>query len=99
MSEICNSYIVSENGISADPRHDDRFVSLTDGDMHVVVDGTTDAPVLLLIHGSGGSTAWWDPTVPALSEVFRVVRVDLLGHGSSTSPSDGYDIPTHARLV
>ena len=77
----------------------DRFVSLADGDMHVMEDGQADAPALLLIHGSGGSTLWWDPVVAGLAEVFRVVRVDLLGHGSSASPTGGYDIPTHARRV
>ena len=74
-------------------------MSLADGDMHVVVDGPADSPALLLIHGSAGSTAWWDPTVPELAEVFRVVRVDLLGHGCSTSPPGGYDIPTQAQRV
>jgi pimeloyl-ACP methyl ester carboxylesterase len=67
--------------------------------MHVVEDGKPDAPALLLIHGSGASTAWWDPVVPALAGACRVIRVDLLGHGRSSSPAGGYDIPAHARRV
>ena len=30
---------------------------------------------------------------------YRVIRVDLLGHGRSASPADGYDIPAQARRV
>jgi pimeloyl-ACP methyl ester carboxylesterase len=82
-----------------DPGADGRFVRLVDGDMHVVEDGTPGAPGLLLIHGSAGSTAWWDPVVPALAGACRVIRVDLLGHGRSSSPPGGYDIPAHARRV
>jgi pimeloyl-ACP methyl ester carboxylesterase len=54
---------------------------------------------LLLIHGSAGSTAWWDPVVPALAGACRVIRVDLLGHGRSSSPAGGYGIPAQGRRV
>jgi pimeloyl-ACP methyl ester carboxylesterase len=43
--------------------------------------------------------ACWDPVVPSLAGAHRVIRVDLLGRGRSTSPAGGYDIPTHARRV
>jgi pimeloyl-ACP methyl ester carboxylesterase len=81
------------------PGADGRFVRLADGDMHLVEDGRPAAPALLLIHGSAGSTAWWDPVVPALAGACRVIRVDLLGHGRSSSPACGYDIPAHAGRV
>jgi len=84
---------------SGDPDADDRFVRLDDGDMHVVEDGKPDAPAVLLIHGTAGSTAWWDPVVPRLADAYRVIRVDLLGHGRSASPTDGSDIPTQASRV
>ena len=82
-----------------DPGADGRFVRLADGDMHLVEDGRPGTPALLLIHGSAGSTAWWDPVVPALAGACRVIRVDLLGHGRSSSPARGYDIPAHAGRV
>jgi pimeloyl-ACP methyl ester carboxylesterase len=82
-----------------DPGAGDRFVRLDDGDMHVVEDGKPGAPGLLLIHGSAGSTVWWDPVVPALADTCHVIRVDLLGHGRSSSPPGGYGIPAHARRV
>jgi pimeloyl-ACP methyl ester carboxylesterase len=82
-----------------DPDAEDRFVRLDGGDMHVVEDGRPGAPALLLIHGLGASTAWWDPVVPRLAGACHVIRVDLLGHGRSASPVDGYDIPAQARRV
>lgn len=82
---------------SGDPDTSDRVTRLEAGDMHVVEDGDPGAPAVLLIHGTGASTAWWDPVVPALSGSCRVIRVDLLGHGKSSSPARGYDIPTQAR--
>ena len=85
--------------MDSDSDADGRFVRLDDGDMHVVADGKPAAPALLLIHGTGASTAWWDPVVPRLAGAYRVIRVDLLGHGRSSSPAGGYDIPTQARRV
>ena len=83
--------------MSGDPDAHDGFVRLDDGDMHVVEDGPPGAPAVLLIHGTGASTAWWDPVVPPLAGACRVIRVDLAGHGRSASPAGGYDIPAQAR--
>jgi len=85
--------------MSGDPDAEDRLVRLDDGDIHVLEDGMPGAPALLLIHGLGASTAWWDPVVPRLASACRVIRVDLLGHGTSASPTGGYDIPAQARRV
>ncbi|WP_405163901.1 alpha/beta fold hydrolase [Nocardia sp. NBC_01499] len=75
----------------------ERTVRLPDGDLHIVEDGPSDAPALLLIHGNASSTAWWDPIVPALAVRYRVFRIDLLGHGRSAKPIARYDVPAQAR--
>lgn len=51
------------------------------------------------LSNAAAAMALWDPVVPSLAGAFRVIRVDLLGYGKSTSPSGGYDIPTQARRV
>jgi pimeloyl-ACP methyl ester carboxylesterase len=84
---------------SGSPDAGGRFVRLDDGDMHVVEDGEPGAPAVLLIHGTGACTAWWDPVIPQLAGACRVIRVDLAGHGRSSSPAGGYDIPAQARRV
>ncbi|MFI9815947.1 alpha/beta fold hydrolase [Saccharothrix variisporea] len=68
--------------------------------IHVHQDGPTDAPALLLIHGTGASARYWDPMVPLLTGAHHVIRIDLLGCGSSPVPEDGnYAVPHQARLV
>jgi pimeloyl-ACP methyl ester carboxylesterase len=76
----------------------EQIVRLLGGDLHVVRDGPPDAPAVVLLHGLAGSTAWWDPVLPALRDL-QVVRVDLLGHGRSAKPADGYGIAEQARRV
>jgi pimeloyl-ACP methyl ester carboxylesterase len=67
---------------------------------YVTEDGPRDAPALVLIHGLGASSRWWDPVVPLLAGHYRVIRIDLLGHGRSGKPAGGgYAIPDQARRV
>jgi len=54
--------------------------------LHVEVDG--DGPVVLLMHGLGGSARNWGPQVRALRDTHRVVRFDARGHGRSEAPAD-----------
>ncbi|MFG2697125.1 alpha/beta fold hydrolase [Kitasatospora sp. NPDC048407] len=76
----------------------DQIVHIPGGDLHVVQDGPPGAPTVVLLHGLGGSTAWWDPVLPALRDL-HVVRVDLLGHGRSAKPAGGYGMEEQARRV
>src|ERR1700722_15088865 len=75
---------------SHEPNTRDTFIRLDDGDMHIVEDGKPGASTLLLIHASAASLATWDLVVPSLASAFRVIRVDLLGCGKSTTPAGGY---------
>src|SRR4051794_36676475 len=62
-----------------------RPVRVTGEDLslHVAEDGDRSAPPVLLVHGIIGSRATWGWLVPELSERFRVLRLDLRGHGLS----------------
>jgi pimeloyl-ACP methyl ester carboxylesterase len=66
--------------------------------MHVVHEGSRQAPPLLLIHGSGASGASWGPVVGALADHHHVIRVDLPGCGQSP-PGPSYDVPEQAGRV
>jgi pimeloyl-ACP methyl ester carboxylesterase len=73
---------------------------LDGGNIYVSQDGPRDAPALVLIHGLGASTRWWDRVVPMLAGSYRVIRIDLLGHGRSAKPAGGgYAIPQQGRRV
>jgi 2-succinyl-6-hydroxy-2,4-cyclohexadiene-1-carboxylate synthase len=55
-------------------------------DLHVEVDGS--GPPLLLLHGFTNSIASWDLVRSDLAKAFRLILVDLIGHGQSEAPAD-----------
>ena len=58
--------------------------------------GPADAPAVLLLHGWAQSGRVWSDQFadPALTERFRLLAVDLRGHGDSDAPpGDGYRDP------
>ncbi|MGH8862907.1 MAG: alpha/beta fold hydrolase [Jatrophihabitantaceae bacterium] len=67
------------------------------GSVHVRTDGPDGAPVLVLIHGFGGSMQWYDRVVPLLADTFRLIRIDLLGHGSTGGAAA--DAPVQAAAI
>ncbi len=83
-----------------------RRVMTADGvDLNVVESGDADAPALVLIHGTAGSVRAWTKQLndPTLTDVFRVVAVDLRGHGASqkdlaADQLTGDDPEANARL-
>jgi pimeloyl-ACP methyl ester carboxylesterase len=77
-----------------------RIVQLPDGsDLHVREDGDPSKPPLVLIHGFAVSMRWFDAVTPLLARDNHVIRVDLLGHGGSEKPRDGYSMEHQADLV
>ncbi|WP_304640562.1 alpha/beta fold hydrolase [Pseudomonas sp.] len=57
-------------------------------------EGTGD-PVILL-HGLGSSTRDWEHQIPALLPYYRVICIDMCGHGQSDKPPSGYSIKRFA---
>jgi len=65
----------------------ERSVSATNGISLAHRDwGDVGAPVMVLLHATGESSASWAALAPALARSFRVVAVDLRGHGNSDWP-------------
>ncbi|NBC32011.1 MAG: alpha/beta fold hydrolase [Alphaproteobacteria bacterium] len=55
------------------------------------VEGRSDGPPLVLVHGTPFSLRVWDRVAAALAERFRVYRFDLLGYGGSAKRA-GQDV-------
>ena len=55
---------------------------------HYRDDGPADAPVVLLVHGFGDSFLSWAGWIDVLSKDFRVITLDLPGHGLTRAPAD-----------
>lgn len=65
-----------------------RFVRLGRVEWHLQEAGPKDAPLLLLIHGTGASTHSFRDLLPVLAEDYRVMALDLPGHGFSKTTDD-----------
>jgi pimeloyl-ACP methyl ester carboxylesterase len=72
-----------------------RFAVWPDGTrIHYRDQGKPDAPPILLLHGSNASLHTWEGWVRVLSPMYRVITVDLPGHGltgETASKQYGYD--------
>jgi pimeloyl-ACP methyl ester carboxylesterase len=53
--------------------------------------GSDDAPPVLLVHGWPQNWWAWRHVIPHLAERFRVLAVDLRGHGWTEAPHRGYE--------
>ena len=62
-------------------------VPTREGETFVVASGPTDAPPLLLLHGSGTNAVMWMGDVAAWAVHFRVYAVDLIGEPGLSAPS------------
>lgn len=68
--------------------------------VHVRDEGARDAPALFLIHGSNASLHTWEPWVGRLGDRYRLVSLDLPGHGlTGPAPDDCYTPDCMARTV
>ena len=61
-------------------------------DVHTVVSGPVDGPVVVLSNSLGSTHRMWDAQLAELEERFRVVRYDTRGHGRSPVPDGTYSI-------
>src|SRR3979490_2760123 len=50
-------------------------------------------PALILVHGLGSSCLDWELQIPLLSTQYRLIVVDVRGHGRSDKPRERYSIP------
>ena len=55
---------------------------------------------VILVHGYTCDESTWTEQVPALAKEYRVVTLDLPGHGKSDSPKDGkFSMDLFARAI
>ena len=78
-----------------------RSVHVAGYRVHYLVEGPTNGPVVVLVHGLGGRAEDWSYLTPYLAEAgFRVYRPDLPGYGRSEWPGDfSYAVHDEAEVV
>ncbi|MFN4128509.1 MAG: alpha/beta fold hydrolase BchO, partial [Paracoccaceae bacterium] len=62
-------------------RAQSRHIRVSPHDWWVIDTGPRDAPVVLLLHGAGGSGHSFRALIPLLAETYRVIVPDLPGQG------------------
>jgi pimeloyl-ACP methyl ester carboxylesterase len=63
------------------------------------VDGSANDQPVVLLHALTTSSDLWSPQLAAWASQFRVVRIDLPGHGKSAPPPGIASMAVYARTV
>lgn len=61
--------------------------------------GSKDAPVLIMIHGTGSSWECFCATLESHAQHFRCLAIDMAGSGFSDRPDEPYEIPFYVNHV
>ncbi len=69
-----------------------KFVTVFGAKIHYLEAGS--GPVVILLHGLGGDTSNWGPTIAPLSQKYRVIVPDQIGFGRSDKPLINYRVAT-----
>jgi pimeloyl-ACP methyl ester carboxylesterase len=67
--------------------------------IHYQEAGNPNNPVIVLLHGLGGSSAHWVTSITPLSEKFRVIVPDQIGFGKSDKPFISYRVGTYVDFL
>jgi pimeloyl-ACP methyl ester carboxylesterase len=76
-----------------------ELVETSYGALQVLDEGDPQGSSIVLIHGYTGSLNWWGRLAPLLTADHRVIRVELLGHGGSDKPTEGYSMENQANAI
>jgi pimeloyl-ACP methyl ester carboxylesterase len=75
-----------------------QFLEMTNGArIHYRDEGNTEGSVIVLIHGSNASLHAWEPWIEEIGGDYRVVTLDLPGHGLTGGVPDN-DYSSAAQL-
>jgi len=80
--------------------HPESLWADLDGPVHYVDHGgPADGPLLVLVHGLGGSLLNWAALAPLLTGTCRVVALDLAGFGHTRGGSRSTSVQANQRLL
>jgi pimeloyl-ACP methyl ester carboxylesterase len=96
---IVNAVVVGGQTEPAKAANGGQVLDLPGGDLNVTDRGPRDAPTILLVHCYTCSIDYWQRLEPLLRRDHRVIAVDLLGHGDSEKPKDGYSMEHQADTI
>lgn len=75
------------------------FIELEGGErIHVTDEGPRDARTLVMVHGFAASVHAWRPWIEQLKDDYRIIALDLPGHGLTGTPK-GYQGSGEGQLA
>lgn len=77
---------------------DHRETVVDGGRIHLRCWGAQGLPGLVFVHGGSANSGWWDHIAPLFAREYRVVALDLSGHGDSAW-RDSYGLKEWAQEV
>lgn len=60
-----------------------EFVTIHGAQIHYLAWGERNQPGLVFVHGGGAHAHWWTHIAAQFADIYRVVAIDLSGHGDS----------------
>jgi pimeloyl-ACP methyl ester carboxylesterase len=86
-------------GLGETPPGDSRWTDLNGPVRYLDFGGPADGPVIVCVHGLGGSAVNWTAVAPLLAGTCRVLAPDLAGHGLTQSLGRGTDVGSNRALL
>ena len=87
------------DGPGAPPAGVSRWTDLSGPVRYLDFGGPADGPVVVCVHGLGGSAVNWTAIAPLLTGTCRVLAPDLAGHGLTQSLGRGTDVASNRALL
>ena len=87
------------DGLGETPIGISRWADLDGPVRYLDFGGPADGPVIVCVHGLGGSAVNWTAVAPLLTGTCRVLALDLAGHGLTQSLGRGTDVASNRALL
>jgi len=76
-----------------------RWLDLGGPVRYIDYGGRARDPLIVCVHGLGGSAVNWAAIAPLLTDRYRVIAPDLAGHGLTRSAGRGTDVAANRKLL
>ncbi len=64
---------------------EERFIAVGGNRLRILIEGAEGKPWITLLHGAATNLYLWDAQIAPLSPLFRILRIDVRGHGKSSA--------------
>lgn len=69
-------------------RMNEKIIHIRGQEVYVKSNGSNTLPVIVFLHGFTGSTVTWTRVEDILNGKYKIIAVDLTGHGKTTAPKE-----------